>query len=216
MTNVSVTVPDDLILQLRTLIPKRRMTYGQARIIAQQQALRLRKLLGITLTRLPLDWVERIPGVSVELLTVHEMEKLTKSPDASGATDVRKDGSYRIYINNSNSITHCRFTLTHELYHVITGPYVHDIYTDFGHGDQELHDRRVEHVADHFAANLLMPSSLVKKAWAYGIQAMPDLAARFDVSEEAMRIRLCTIGLIDNGLTKRMFYRKSQALWAGV
>src|SRR6266540_2858447 len=216
MTNVSVTVPDDLILQLRKLIPKRRMTYGQARIIAQQQALRLRKLLGKLPTRLPLDWIERIPGVSVTLLTANEMEELTESPGASGATDIRKDGSYRIYINESNSPTHCRFTLCHELYHVITGPFDSEIFSDFGHGDQELHDRRVEHVADHFAANLLMPSSLVKKAWAYGIQAMPDLAARFDVSEEAMRIRLCTIGLIDNGLTKRMFYRKSQALWAGV
>ncbi len=99
MTNIPIVVPDDLILQLRKLIPKRRLTYGQSRIIAQIQALRLRKLLGKLPTRLPLDWIERIPNVSVTLLTGDEMEELTKSPGASGATDIRKDGSYRIYIN---------------------------------------------------------------------------------------------------------------------
>ena len=215
MTNVSVTVPDDLILQLRKLIPKRRMTYGQARIIAQQQALRLRKLLGKLPTRLPLDWIERIPGVSVTLLTANEMEELTESPGASGATDIRKDGSYRIYINESNSPTHCRFTLCHELYHVITGPFDSEIFSDFGHGDQELHDRRVEHVADHFAANLLMPKSLVKHAWGLPIQDRDKLAAYFGVSEDAMRIRLVTVGLIRSGMTKNMFYRRPQMVGAG-
>jgi Zn-dependent peptidase ImmA (M78 family) len=202
-----ITVPDDLLVQLRAPLPKLRMTYGQARLVAQTQAAKLRKLLGARTTRLSLDWIERIAGVSVTMLTADQMEQLTKRPNASGATDVKKDGTYQIYINDGNSITHCRFTLVHELYHVITGPFEADIFNDLGHGDQELHRARIERVADHFAANVLMPKTLVKRMWAVPIQQVSALAAEFGVSEDAMRIRLKTIGLTRSGMTKKMFYR---------
>src|SRR2546429_7955224 len=152
MKQSSIIVPNDLLMQLRQLIPKGRMSYGQARIVAQQQALRVRKLLGKTPARLSLDFIECIPGVSVTMLTPAEMEKLTKRPNASGATDVRKDGTYRIFINENNSITHCRFTLAHEFAHVITGPFADEVFAAFGYGDSDLPADRVERVADHFAA----------------------------------------------------------------
>jgi excisionase family DNA binding protein len=207
MTNQEKNIPNDLLLQVRKLLPKRRMAYGDARIVAQQQALRMRMLLGTTATRLPLDFVEHIPGASVTMITAPEMEALTGRPNASGATDVRKDGTYRIFINENNSVTHCRFTLAHELFHVVNGQFEAEVFADFGHGDDQLHSDRVETVADHFAANLLMPSSLIKKAWGIPIQGLTELAELFGVSEEAMRIRLKTVGLIRSGVTKRMFYR---------
>jgi len=216
MNTKSKSVPDDILLRTRSLLPKGRMGYGQARLVAQAQATRVRKLLADTSTRFSLDWIEQIPNVSVTLMTVEEIEKRTGSPAVSGATDMRKDGTYRIYINDNNSITHCRFTLAHELYHVIVGPFVDDIFTDFGYGDEDLHSRRVEHLADHFAANLLMPNALVRRAWGLPVRGLSELAALFGVSEDAMRIRLRTVGLIRSGLTKKMFYRRPRARRAGL
>jgi excisionase family DNA binding protein len=207
-------VLNDVLLRLRALLPKQRVTCGQARATAQQLALHLRTILGASETRLSLDFIEAIPGVTVELLPQHEMEALTKSPWASGATDIRKDGTYRIYINKSSSVTHCRFTLAHELFHVVTGPFEADIFGDFGFGNDELHRRRAEQVADHFAANLLMPSATIKQAWSIPIRELPELAALFGVSEDAMQVRLRTIGLVDTGLTKQMFYRQPARLQA--
>src|SRR3989442_10147506 len=114
MTKEQGIVPEDTILQMRALLPKRRMTYGEARIVAQQQALRVRNLLSITRARLPLDWVEHIPGVSVQMLGAYEVEDLTRVPGASGATKIKRDGTYEVSLNRNTSVTHCRFTLAHE------------------------------------------------------------------------------------------------------
>jgi Zn-dependent peptidase ImmA (M78 family) len=216
MTRPHTDSTKQLLLQVRKLFPKRHLTYGQAHLVAEMQAAEIRKLLNINEMRLPLDWVEQIPGVSVTLLTRDEMEQLSRSPAASGATDVRRDGTYRIYITENNSITHCRFTMAHELFHVIAGPYEADVFRDFGHGDAELHARRLELLADHFAAALLMPKNLVKKAWDVPIRGLSELAACFGVSEDAMQIRLKHIGLIRSGLRKDMFYRRPFATWTRI
>ena len=212
--NKLLEVPADLLLQLRALLPKHRMTYGEARIVAELQARRLRRMLHVTSARMPLAFVERIPGVTVDLLPAHQMQRLTKRVHASGATDVRKDGTYRVYVNQSNSVTHCRFTMAHELYHIIAGPLHAEVFADFGYGNDELHRRRAEQVADHFAACLLMPSRMVEKAWGIPIRGLQELAGLFGVSEDAMQIRLRTIGLVDNGLTKERFYREPRTAFA--
>lgn len=216
MKERSIEAPVDLLLQLRKLLPRAPMNYGEARVVAQMQALRLRRLLNIDAMRLPLEWIEDIPNVKVEMVPAVEMEAITKSPSASGATDIRKDGTYKIYINENSSPTHCRFTLCHETFHLITGPFENEIFADFGHGDADLHHRRKESLADHFAANLLMPSALVKKAWGYGIQGVTELAEFFGVSEDAMLIRLKTVGLIRSGVTKQMFYRRPHLAIVGL
>src|SRR2546423_10149762 len=139
MTKTIIEVPDDVLDKLRRQLTMHHSTYGQARLIAQMQAGRLRQILGTRETRLPLDWIESIPGVTVTMVSALEMEKLVNRPNASGATKMTKNGStFRIFINENNSITHCRFTLCHELYHVITGPFEKQIYGDFGFGDEEL------------------------------------------------------------------------------
>lgn len=216
MKTSTIEAPNDLLLQLRKLLPRLPINYGEARVVAQMQALRLRALLKFEAMRLPLDWIERIPNVTVTMVPATEMEQITKTPSTSGATDVRRDGTYRIYINENNSLTHCRFTLCHEMWHVITGPFESEVFADFGHGDGDLYRRRKESLADHFAANLLMPSALVKKAWGYGIQGVSELAEFFGVSEDAMLIRLKTVGLIRNGVTKQMFYRRPHLALAGL
>src|SRR3954469_21464909 len=101
MTKANLEVPDDLLMQIRKLLPNRRMSYATARIRAQQMALRIRSILGARDARLPLDFIEGIPGVTVTLLTAPGMEALTKRVSTSGATAIRDDGAYHVYINEN-------------------------------------------------------------------------------------------------------------------
>lgn len=208
MTTTNIEVPNGLLDTLRQKLAVRQATYGQARLIAQMQASQLRHILSAHETRFPLNWIENIPGVSVTMVSAAQMEQLTGRPNASGLTKIGRDGSqFRIYINENNSITHCRFTLCHELYHVIAGPLEQEAYGDFGFGDSEVHSARVERIAEHFAANLLIPKPLLTQAWALPLRDITALAELFGVSEDAMRIRLQTTGIVRKGVTKRMFYR---------
>lgn len=49
--------------------------------------------------------------------------------------------------------------------------------------------------ADYFAGCALVSKRDLKRAWGYGIQRPVDLAAHFNVSEPAIRVRLAQTGL---------------------
>lgn len=55
---------------------------------------------------------------------------------------------------------------------------------------------QLEREANNFAASLIMPKELIKKAWAK-LQNVEDCAQVFNVSIEAMSIRLSRMGLVD-------------------
>jgi transcriptional regulator with XRE-family HTH domain len=91
-----------------------------------------------------------------------------------------------------------RFTIAHELGHHLLGH--HDRFhldlaaPSSGEGDDPLYDWRLEREANDFAANLLMPASLVREAY----KAAPTtnmIAKRFGVSPLAMGYRLVDLGL---------------------
>jgi Zn-dependent peptidase ImmA (M78 family) len=58
---------------------------------------------------------------------------------------------------------------------------------------------RAETICDYFAACVLMPRAWVKKAWREGPQDIPSLARQFQVSRQAMQVRLQQVGLIERG-----------------
>lgn len=190
-TPQEITVPDDLLRQLRTVVPKRALTYGESLSVARVQAGRLRQALGVDGTAMPLGWVGQLPNVRLDLLPAHQFGEGT-----SGLTTRTKDGDYVIAVNRNNSHSHRRFTLAHELKHLLDYPYAETLHARLGHGNTQLRERSVERVCDHFAAYLLMPSMLVKRAWTSGFQDLAVLAGLFQVSEEAMHIRLTNLGLV--------------------
>lgn len=114
--------------------------------------------------------------------------------DMSGYIE-RTNGSYRIVVNATHPETRQRFTAAHELGHYI---YHRDLLGE-GVGDNRayravgtkidnpqirpIHERQ----ANSFAANVLMPRHRL-----VGVdeESTAALAARFHVSQEAMRIRL--------------------------
>lgn len=189
-------LPSDFLMKVRSGIPKRPLFFSEALTATKLQALKARSLLGQRSPRADFAWVRALPNTTTKLLPAHEVEVLAGA-EASGITRRLKNGDYFIAINKNRSYTHQRFTLAHEIKHLLDYPYQHVLYDKLGHGDKEQRDKRVERLCDHFAAHFLVPSNLLKKAWANGFQDLSALAGMFAVSEETMQIRLENEGFID-------------------
>lgn len=202
-----LAVPDDLLRQVRKVVPKRALTYGESISVARVQAARLRQALGVDGTAMPLGWVEQVPNLRLDLLPAHQLGEGT-----SGLTTRAKDGDYVIAVNRNNSHSHRRFTLAHELKHLLDYPYAETLHERLGQGNEQLQERSVERICDHFAAYLLMPSMLVKRAWTTGFQELSVLAGLFQVSEEAMNIRLRALGFIEDERRPVATYFRRSAL----
>ena len=101
----------------------------------------------------------------------------------------------RIVVNASEPEPRRRFTLAHELGHwvcqVLEGHaapvYCRDVDVS------QAADRALEREANVFAAELLMPEPAVREAFGGSV---PECAATFGVSEEAMHWRLYNLGLV--------------------
>lgn len=119
-------------------------------------------------------------------------------PDVSGliarVSGVNGD-RYRISINGIDNPARRRFTLAHEIAHFL----LHREYLDGEITDDRMYRSRLgdamERQANRLAAQLLMPGNLVRVAWEAGAHDAAALARTFDVSTQAMEIRLRELGL---------------------
>lgn len=125
----------------------------------------------------------------------------------SGVT-LFEEGRYTILINSTKPETRQHFTLGHELGHYFLhkdlldsskGIVDKDIWIDVPNMlfrvDDTTGDTRIETEANVFAASLLMPEGLVRRAWeAFG--SIEECARIFKVSAVAMSIRLTRLGLV--------------------
>lgn len=107
---------------------------------------------------------------------------------ASGCLDLQDDGRPVIRISPRDSFMRQRFTLFYEL-----GRYV------FEHGPVALDSSRNhasgEVMANQFAAEMILPSEAVF-LYANGDYSLVRMAQLFNVSEQAMRIRLERLGIL--------------------
>ncbi len=103
---------------------------------------------------------------------------------------------YRIDVNRNDGATRRRFTLAHEIAHFL----LHREFLDAELTDDRMYRSRLgdamERQANRMAAQLLMPEGLVHFAWNLGVHNVALLAGAFDVSEQAMEIRLRELGLV--------------------
>ena len=100
-----------------------------------------------------------------------------------------------IYFNPTEVEVRRRFTIAHELGHHALGhgPRPRDSAAEFN----LLNYDPMESSANRFAAELLMPSSWVRReVEGRGTASLSALASQFAVSEVAMKIRLQTLGLL--------------------
>ena len=167
---------------LRDLVPLRPLTIAEACSIAERQALQLVPTLGGQDGPVEESVISRLPHVEV---------LRTSLLSDSGASGWHK-GRWLILLNDRDSITRQRFSLAHELKHVLDSRFARLIYRAIPDAER---DGRVEDICNHFAACLLMPRPWVKRAWATGTQDVRTLAKDFDVSQAAMQVRLHQLGL---------------------
>ena len=98
--------------------------------------------------------------------------------------------AYCIEVNGGHSERRRRFTLAHEIAHFL----LHRDMIGAGiQDDAHYHSRfnnEIEAEANRLAAWIIMPPELVRKINRAGVKSISGLCAIFEVSEEAMRIRL--------------------------
>ena len=116
--------------------------------------------------------------------------------DVSGQL-VRTDASRmgEIYLNKNELEVRRRFTCAHEIGHWVDRQTHNDTdysFTDYRDASRKP-DEAVEWYADHFAANLLMPTDEVNDLLDLGFTA-GELSHYFDVSPAAVRVRLRSLG----------------------
>ncbi len=174
-----------MIRQLQRLAPARLLSTAEALAVAELQAQRLRQLLGVTEGALSEQQLRALGGIIIE-----------RVPDlgVSGATR-QIDRRWVILLNRDDPPVRQRFTIAHELKHILDHPATLALQASGvpPHRQTWLTER----ICDYFAACLLMPRPLVKRAWTTGSQDLRSLADRFQVSLDAMRIRLEQIGLVE-------------------
>lgn len=135
-------------------------------------------------SRLPVDIDEIVRIMAIEIV-VFDL------PDSISGVYTEIAGQPYIGLNSKQSVTRRRFTIAHELYHFLT---------DFDSGEiaamieSTRGLRLIEAYANKFAAHLLMPEQAMRTLWARGI-CQKHLAEIFDVSDQAMQIRMKDLSL---------------------
>jgi IrrE N-terminal-like domain len=178
---MTTTTQQGTLAALRALVPQRPLRYSEALVIAELQANRFLELAGIDDAPVPSEIITELPRVAVEVRSL---------PALGSAHWV--DGRWVIHLAVSDHPRRRRFTLAHEFKHILDHPYQPFLYQGF-HVSQRA--EQIEHIADTFAASLLMPKRLVREAFTIGIQNPYELARLFEVSPAAMQVRLHRLGL---------------------
>jgi Zn-dependent peptidase ImmA (M78 family) len=175
-----MSVPANILTRLRRAMPDRPLSLYEAYSVAERQALTLLHLAEVEGPRVSEDLIIGLPRIRVR--------QLLDLP-TSGMSFYDR-GLWHIAINGADSWCRQRFTLAHEFKHILDHPFADTSYRNASHA-------QVERVCDYFAGCLLIPRPLLKRAWTARIQKVSDLAQLFDVSPQAMQVRLSQTGLVD-------------------
>jgi len=173
-----------VLAMLRTLVPKRPVTPGEARNVAELQANRLLRHFQIETAMVPEEIVSELPRIRV----IRE-----DGLPVSGAAHWN-GRHWIITVNADEPLFRQRFSLMHEFKHVIDHTTRQFLYRD---RPFQTADEQAERVADYFAACLLMPKMMVKRLWYQGNQNIVRLAEMLFVSPRALRFRLDQLGLTE-------------------
>lgn len=161
----------------------------------------------------------RRPPIDVEKLAHklgYEVVYQHMQGDVSGTVFLDRGAQITIGINTFHADVRQRFSIAHEIGHAqlhqtslrrkpIVDPPARVLFRD---GTSSLGEDPLEVQANQFAAGLLMPRELVGEVGQRLIDRNPriaatalveNLAARFDVSTQAMRYRLVTFGVLEPG-----------------
>jgi predicted transcriptional regulator len=183
-------------------MPARPVSQTEAYVLAERQATELLRLLDVHEVPVPVARLGGLPRMEIRVESRYRML------DKSGFSHRWENGRWLIVINRNDVPGRRRFTLAHEFKHVLDHSIANVAYAQLGHGDRKRQYRQIEHICDHFAACLLMPRMVIKRAWASGIQDIDALAGLFKVSVSAMQVRLDYLGLSDGERPMETYFRR--------
>jgi len=120
-------------------------------------------------------------------------------PDAISGAASRIDGLQTILVNRNEPAGRRNYDLAHELFHILTWDSMPPAHVDGGNGRSG--SKRVEQLANNFAAALLMPADAMRSAWtdlseSSIIERIVSMAEQFKVSAPAMKWRLENLCLL--------------------
>jgi Zn-dependent peptidase ImmA (M78 family) len=172
-----------VLASLRSMVPPRRLQFTEALRIAEWQASRLLALSDIDHEPVPGELVSSLPRIRIQY----------RDLPTSGLSFW--DGKmWVVCLNRSEPTTRCRFTLFHELKHIIDHGRTGLLYAG---SQRHSADEQAEQAADYFAGCALVPRQFLKRAWGRQVQRPMVLARLFDVSPRAISVRLDQVGLTD-------------------
>ena len=157
---------------------KKTLTFGERLNILREhqekapvETIPLANDLGINVYKVK-DWDDGIAG------------KIQKDEDLGG------ESGYAIFVNGKHSSKRRRFTIAHEIAHfILHSPLIGDGICDSALYRSNQSDA-VETEANQMAADILMPLDLIIEYMNKGISNEATLSEIFNVSEQAMRIRM--------------------------
>lgn len=151
------------------------------------------------------------PPVPIEDIAMAEGAQIVRqhSSGPESGFALREGGKWIIGINTQTSRRRQRFSVAHELGHLLLHEgtlIVSSVRIDLRDGVSSLGTDKQEIEANRFAAELLMPRQLVRSAASAKIseqisgrdELIAELAREFDVSNEAMGYRLINLGVISS------------------
>jgi predicted transcriptional regulator len=178
------TTSRSVIGELRELVPPRALAPAESRQIIERQATRLLKLMDVAGPPVPVgELLERLPWI--------EVKRFPALPTSGRAQWT--GGKWVILVDGDEPKVRQRFSMAHELGHVI----YHPIEATLPATKTVTAEARLEQTCEYFAACVLMPRVWLKRAYYNdNIQDLPSLARFFGVSWDAMRIRLEQLGMV--------------------
>ncbi|MBV9857242.1 MAG: ImmA/IrrE family metallo-endopeptidase [Streptosporangiaceae bacterium] len=201
-----------VIEKVRRLTPRRPLTLNEAYRLSELQATKLREYTdNDTEPRARFDAILKLDNITVKTVPNYRLM------DHIAGMSRFKDGHWLILVDENTVHGRRRFTLAHELKHVIDHQLAPLIYSGFAYGDEERRKTHIENICQHFAACYLVPKTLLKRAWGSGIQNIDALSGLFQVSLTAMEVRLKQVGLIEQGPKRDIttYFRRELLLLPG-
>lgn len=118
----------------------------------------------------------------------HSFEPDAKTIDIAGAVNHRNK---KIFINKSDSPKKQRFTVAHEIGHIV----LHGAQEDYIDYRRNNSTNPKEREAESFAGCLLMPSDIFSYQWKLLTSDINKLSTIFGVSTQAVAVRASILGL---------------------
>ena len=146
-----------------------------------------RALLDFGCDSLPIELSDICNKLGVVLLDNTTAQEL--HPTESGVA-IRQNGTWYIVFDDTDTLGKQRFTVAHELGHILLG---HALKNGYYTRQNNLVKPADETAADMFAARLLAPSCVL---WGNGAQTAAEIAAVCNISITAARIRAERLDLL--------------------